>query len=321
MEVVHVDFHDIPSLPASSCCIGYFDGFHLGHQALIQKAVEVAHAKKIKAGLITFDPDPWVIFKPDANLDHLTSMTDRIQLAKQMGIEIFYILHFTREFAALEPDAFHEVLHAMHVDSLICGFDYHYGKKNSGSVSTLTRQTLFELYVIDSVNAKSLKISSTRIEGLIRQGKMISANRLLDMYYSIEGTVAQGFQRGNTLLGIPTANLELSESYVIPATGVYTGYMLYNGEFYQAMINVGKNPTFENEHMTIEAHILDFNENIYGAKVRFFFVSKIRDEIKFPGLEALRFQLLTDIETTRIELRKHDLHYMSMFKYFGHHSC
>ena len=320
MEVIHVDFQDIPVLSASSCCIGYFDGFHLGHQALIQKAVEVAHEKNILAGLITFDPDPWVVFKPDANLDHLTSMEDRIQLAKQMGIEVFYILHFTKEFASLEPDAFHNVLHAMHVECLVCGFDYHYGKKNAGSVSTLSRQTLFELYVIDSVNAKSLKISSTRIENLIREGKMLSANQLLDMYYSMEGIVAQGFQRGTTLLGIPTANLELSESYVIPATGVYTGYMQYNGQFYQAMINVGKNPTFGNEHMTVEGHILDFDEMIYGAKVRFFFVSKIRDEIKFPGLEALRFQLLSDIETTRIELRKHDLHYMSMHKYFGHRS-
>ena len=317
MEVVHIDFRHIPSLKQSACCIGYFDGLHLGHQALIEKAVSIAKQRNIQSGLITFDPDPWVVFKPDANLDHLTSMQDRIRLASQMQIDVFYIMHFTKEFASLEPEQFHEVLHAMQVQSLVCGFDYHYGKKNSGNTTTLKRQSYFEVSVIDSVNSKSLKISSTRIENLIRCGNIEEANELLDTYYSMAGIVGQGFQRGRKLLGIPTANLDLQESYVVPAVGVYTGYMLHEGMLYPAMINVGKNPTFENVNMTIEAHVLDFSQMIYGEDVRFFFVSKIRDEMKFDSLQALRNQLLADIETTRMELKEHDLHFLKIKKHYA----
>ena len=299
MEVIHIDFKNIPDCPKSACCIGFFDGFHLGHQALVKKAVQIAQEHQMKAGLITFDPDPWVIFKPDANLDHLTSLQDRIHMAAKMGIEVFYILHFTKEFAALEPDAFHQVVHSMQVNHLICGFDYKYGKKNSGDVHTLARQSLFEVHVVDSINDSSLKISSSRIEPLIRAGQIEEANRLLDTYYSIEGEIVPGFRRGHSLLQIPTANLSLNDAYVLPGVGVYVGYMLYEGVFYKAMINVGKNPTFENQMLTIEAHVLDFSKDIYGEDVRFYFVAKIRDEIKFDCFEALRNQLLADIETTR----------------------
>ena len=317
MEVVHIDFRHVPLLQDSVCCIGYFDGLHLGHQALIEKAVSIAKQKNIQSGLITFDPDPWVVFKPDANLDHLTSMQDRIRLASQMQIDVFYIMHFTKEFASLEPEQFHEVLHTMQVQSLVCGFDYHYGKKNSGNIETLKRQNYFEVSVIDSVNSKSLKISSTRIENLIRSGNIEEANELLDTYYSMAGIVGQGFQRGRKLLGIPTANLDLQEAYVVPAVGVYTGYMLYEGILYPAMINVGKNPTFENVNMTIEAHVLDFSKMIYGADVRFFFVSKIRDEMKFNSLQGLRNQLLLDIETTRLELKERDFHFLKIKKHYA----
>ena len=304
MEVVHIDFHHIPNLLESACCIGFFDGFHLGHQALVKKAVDIAHEKHILAGLITFDPDPWVLFKPEANLDHLTSLQDRMHIAKQLGIEVFYILHFTKEFATLDPNEFHTVLYDMHVSHLVCGFDYQYGQKNCGSVKTLARQSLFEVHVIDSVNDCSLKISSSRIEPLIRAGQMEEANRLLDTYYSIAGIIVPGFQRGHSLLQIPTANLGLQDAYVIPGVGVYVGYMLYDGFLYKAMINVGKNPTFSNQMLTIEAHVLDFSKDIYGESVRFYFVSKIRDEIKFESFEALRQQLLADIQTTRLYLEE-----------------
>ena len=304
MQVIHIDYKEVPTLAKSACCVGFFDGFHLGHQALVKKAVSVAKEKQILAGLITFDPDPWVIFKPDANLDHLTSLQDRIHLAAQMGIEVFYILHFTREFAALEPDAFHELLKRMNVVHLVCGFDYRYGKKNSGDVDRLSRQSYFDLSIIDSVNDSSLKISSSRIEPLIRSGQIEEANRLLDTYYSIAGRIVPGFQRGNSLLQVPTANLSLEESYVVPGVGVYAGYMLYDGIFYKAMINVGKNPTFANQSLTIEAHVLDFSKDIYGESVRFYFVSKMRDEIKFESFSALKNQLFSDIETTRSVLSK-----------------
>ena len=298
MEVIYLDLNDIPALDKSACCIGFFDGFHVGHQALVKKAIEIANEKQIAAGLITFDPDPWVLFKPEANLDHITSVEDRIEIAKRLGIEKFYVLHFTKEFAALSPEEFHQLLKSMQVNDLVCGFDYHYGCKNQGNIDTLRQQDFFSVHVIDSVNFEGKKISSSRIEPLIRNGQMEEANQMLNTWYSIEGVIVQGYRRGSQLMNIPTANLEMSESYVLPGVGVYSGYMLYEGRMYEAMINVGKNPTFQNKKLTIEAHILDFSKNIYDANVRFFFVTKIREEARFDSFLELKEQLKKDIQTT-----------------------
>lgn len=302
MKIIRMSCKALPSsLPDSVCCIGYFDGMHPGHQALVEKAVQLAKENHLVPGLITFDPDPWVIFKPESNFSHLTSLEDKEEAARRQGIEIFYILDFTREFAALLTDAFHALLADMHVKKLVCGFDFHYGAGNAGSIDTLQNQEHFDVEVISPVvyGMETEKISSSRIEALIEAGQVEKAAWLLGRYYSIEGSIVHGYRRGTTLLQFPTANLELFDKYVLPADGVYFGFVYVKKEYWPAMINIGTNPTFENRRVTIEAHIFDFHEDIYHVHARFFFCRRIRPVQKFSSIDELKAQLQKDAAICR----------------------
>lgn len=290
-----------------SACIGYFDGIHLGHRELIEKCIQISKDKSIKSAFITFDPDPWTVFHNDRPLQHLTTLKDKFKIVESYGIDIFYVIEFSREFASFSVDQFHSLLKEMHIHTLVCGFDFRYAYKNTGDIQTLLSCHDFNVEVIDSVNSENTKISTTRIEPLVENGNVLKANTLLNYIYSLSGTVEHGFRRGSELLNIPTANLKVDGEYLLPKTGVYAGYVFVNDTFYKAMINVGKNPTFDNQALTIEAHILDFNEDIYDLPVRFFFYSLIREETKFASFMELKNQLHQDIETTRVELEKDDV--------------
>ena len=169
----------------------------------------------------------------------------------------------------------------------------------------MQQQSDFAVSVVESVNEKQIKISSSRIEPLVCQGQVLKANRLLGVVYSIEGTIVKGFQRGSKILGIPTTNLNANSEYIQPMVGVYAGMVSVEDRLYGAMINIGNNPTFENKFQTIEANIFHFNEDIYGKTVRVFFFDKIRDEKKFSGAKELKEQLLADIETSKKRLQNH----------------
>lgn len=300
MEVIRIDYLNVPKdLSKSSCCIGFFDGLHTGHQALLENCIKKAKELNIQSGLITFDPDPWKIFFPERVCRHITTLEDRIHLANAMGIEVMYVITFSKDFAALDVDAFHMLLHKMNVSYITCGFDFKYASKNSGNVDTISSQNYFGVSVIESVNSKNEKISSSRIEPLIQSGKIDLANDLLGYMYSIEGIVEHGFKRGSTLLKFPTANLGANPDYLVPSSGVYAGFVYVDDTFYGAMINVGNNPTFENKKVSIEAHIFDFDQDIYDERVRFFFLKKTRNEIRFNGFEELKKQLESDIITCK----------------------
>lgn len=305
MIIQTIDFTSIPeNLKKSACCIGYFDGLHLGHQSLIKKCVEIANQKNLKSGLITFDPDPWKIFFPERKCKHITTMDDRIQLASNFGIEIFYVITFSKEFASLKVDQFHYLLKNMHIEHLVCGFDFKYGFKNSGNVEILQKQNFFPVTIVERVDCENKKISSSRIEPLICGGKVDKANQNLGYIYSMRGIIEHGFKRGSKLLDIPTANLKVDEEYLIPSPGVYAGYVSVNDRMYGAMINVGNNPTFENKRVTIEAYIFDFHEDIYDRDVRFYFQVKTRNEIKFNSFLDLKDQLNRDILTCKKAIKE-----------------
>lgn len=300
MNIIRINHKHIPPVfNKTVACIGYFDGFHKGHQQLVKQAIEIAQKKNIDVSIITFDPDPWHIFKPEMKLYHLMSLSDKIQVSKSLGAQNFYILTFTKDFASLSADQFHDVLHQMNIDTLVCGFDFQYGCKNAGNVETLKKQNLFDVVVVDSINEDNKKISSSRIEPMILEGNVYDANHMTGYIYSIHGKIVHGFKRGSTLLNIPTANLLVDEEYVIPNTGVYAGCVSVDDTMYYAMINIGKNPTFENEIQTIEAHILNFDQDLYEKEVRFYFYKKIRDEKKFKNIDELKDQLVSDIKTTQ----------------------
>ncbi len=293
------DYRHVSSDGPISAAIGYFDGFHEGHLQLINEAIAQAGKRGIHSAIITFDPDPWTVFKPDANRDHLLEQDEKERFAKALGADELIIIDFSKEFASLSPEKFHQMLRDLGVKNLVCGFDFTYGYKGSGSPQTLKNQKDFDVEVIDSVNDDKGKISSSRIESLIRQGEVAKAGELLGYFYSIAGTVEHGFKRGSRLLGFPTANIRVPDQIVLPEKGVYAGYAETDGKIYPCMINVGRNPTFENEKISIEGNLFDFDQDLYGKKIRYFFAARIRPEQKFSSPELLRKQLEKDRNETR----------------------
>lgn len=305
MDIYRIDHSQLPSLSDSVACIGFFDGLHRGHQALIEETIKQASQRKLPSSLITFDPDPWTIFHPDRKIYHILPLQDKIQIVEAMGLDRMIILHFTKDFASLSVNDFHTLLHRLHIRHLICGFDFAYASRNQGNVETLKQQSYFSVKVIDKIQDKNGKISSTRIENSLLQGWVLHAGQMLGACYSLEGIVEHGYHRGSSLLNFPTANLRLTQEYLIPKEGVYSGLAEWQSVLYPAMINIGKNPTFKNHRMTIEAHLIDLNEDLYDHKVRLYFVDRIRDEMRFSGVPALKSQLQKDILSTKNQLQEH----------------
>ncbi len=284
-----------------AACIGYFDGIHLGHKALIDKAVQIAEGKHIESALITFDPDPWVTVKGAKFVQHLNTMEEREAIAEKYGIQNWIVMDFTKEMSQLSPLEFVHCLRRCNIDTLVCGFDYHYGAFGKGNTTTLIEDSkgCFDVAVIDSVDHGGKKISTTRITALIQEGNIEKANELLNYHYSISGIVTKGRQRGNEI-GFPTANLEVEKEYILPECGVYGGKAIIEGKSYSCMINIGHNPTFNyKEEISIEAHLFDFHGELYQKKMRLEFNFKIREEKKFKGIDELIRQLEEDKKTVQ----------------------
>lgn len=307
MEVIRMGIGSIQSssIPLSAC-IGYFDGLHLGHQQLVAHAIKAAHENQCQSALITFDPDPWTVLKGVDAIEHLTTMSQRIEFGNHLGIEKWIILEFTKELASLSPEAFlNEILIPLNLHTLVCGFDYHYGCRGQGNVETLKQQHAFQVKVIEEVDYEGEKISSTRIEKAIEEGDMVLSEKLLGRPYCLKGKVVRGNHVGTNVLGFPTANLSLSDYYIMPKRGVYVGACCFQGKLVQAMINIGYNPTCnQRDQLSVEAHLIDFDENLYGETITLYFYEKLRDEIKFKGAEELIAQLNADRISTKNYQRK-----------------
>lgn len=289
-------------------CIGYFDGIHLGHQRLIETAVAFAREQGGMSALITFEPDPWTIIKGIRDIPHLMSMEQRKQIAASLGVECWIILDFTEEMSALSVEQFHEqILFPLPLKNLVCGFDFHYGYHGSGNINTLQAQDHFPVTIIDEISNDCAKISSTRIETYVRSGNMEKAQELLTRPYQMQGIVVSGLQNGRKM-GFPTANLQTDTHYVSPKEGVYVGQVQIDHIVYPAMINVGKNPTVADyKENRIEAHIFDFNQNLYGKHVTFSFLHYLRADQKFADLTALQKQLVHDQHQALAYLKERDL--------------
>ena len=285
-------------------CIGYFDGMHKGHQALVNATIEKAKELGVESGLITFDPDPWVTLRNAKDVKHITPLQQRINIAVELGIKNIFILNFTKEMAALSPLDFIKVLDSCNIKALICGFDYHYGQFGKGDIESLKRDADFEVVVIDAVIDNEGKISSTRITNLIEEGEVHKAEELLGYAYRVEGYVVHGNAKGRTI-GYPTANVSVPSEYLEPKGGVYACFALIDGKKYKAMVNIGHNPTFNyTETMSLEAYILDFSGDLYDKRLKISFKYYLRPEKKFKYVGNLKMQLEQDEFAVRTLLRE-----------------
>lgn len=285
-----------PTSSPLAACIGYFDGFHLGHQSLFNKTLTIAKQSGYLSAIVSFEPDPWMILQPDADIKHLTTMNDRKRLAEQIGFDVWVTIRFDREMADMEPDVFVERLKLLNIRHLVCGFDFTFGHKGSGNTDTLLALSGpdFKVEIVQEMRYQNEKISTTRIKQAIQDGHMEQVAHLLGRLYALEGEIVHGKQIGRKI-GYPTANLKVDPEYLLPKVGVYAGYVLLNGLYYTAMIGLGYNPTVKDDRIvSIEAHIFDFDQDIYDQRMQFLFKHYIRPEMKFENLEGLMKQLKAD---------------------------
>lgn len=281
--------------------IGAFDGVHRGHQALITGIVARARATDRLAAVITFHPHPVVALAPQRAPRYLTTPGEKIALLEGLGVDLTVLLPFERQVAAMSArDFMAMVVRHLRVRELWVGPDFGLGRNREGNVARLRElgQDLgYDLHVVEPVGG-SHAFSSSRIRELLTQGRVDEAALQLGRYPSLSGEVVTGARRGHNL-GFPTANLEVRPERAVPADGVYAVFALLGSERYQAVANVGVRPSFDNGGRTVETHILDFDQDIYGCDLVVEFVARLRDERRFERIDDLVTQIRHDSEAAR----------------------
>jgi riboflavin kinase/FMN adenylyltransferase len=290
----------LPRLPnGSTVTVGSFDGVHLGHQAVLQEIDRRAHAAGRASVLVTFDPHPLEIVNPGAAPPLLTTGPERLEILAQSPLDYVLILRFDRHLAELPPEGFVRdvLLERCGVRELVIGHDHGFGRGRSGDVETLRRlgaREGFEVDVVDPVDFGGQHVSSSRIRRAVAGGDLRSARAMLGRPYGVVGRVGEGERRGR-LLGVPTINLtELSPRKLLPPDGVYAVAVEWRGGRVGGMMNQGPRPTFQDGRRILEAHLFDFEGDLYNEWVRVEWVERLRDIERFPSMEQLQEQLERD---------------------------
>lgn len=284
--------------------IGNFDGVHLGHQALFHEVIEKADDICGTSVAITFEPHPIRVLKGNGDPPLLTRFEQKAELIARSGIAELVCIPFTPEFASLSAESFVRdvLLRTIGMKAIVTGKDYSFGKNRTGNIDllqSLARRCGFEVIVSDWIlHSGEERISSTKIREYILSGEMDAARKMLGRHYQISGTVISGRNRGARLLGFPTANIALHDE-VCPKTGVYAVTVECLEKVFWGVANIGYSPTFDDNLFTIEIHILDFHNDIYGKNIRVNIVERIRDEQKFASLNELTDQIREDIQVAR----------------------
>jgi len=291
--------------------VGTFDGVHLGHSKILERVVRLADECEGESVVITFHPHPRLVIHPDSkNLKFINTLEKKYELIGKNGIDHLVIIPFTVEFASTGAENFIKkiLLEKIGVHKLVLGYDHHFGKNREGSFEellTLAKDLDFGVEQIPVQDINDIAVSSTKIRNALKEGNIVLANTLLGYEYSITGTVVGGQKIGRGI-GFPTANIELNDEYkLITAIGVYACRVKWGNKSFLGMSNIGHRPTINNGDLTIEVHIFDFDEEIYGETITIYFVDRIRDEEKFESLDALRQQLIQDQETVKKRLVAH----------------
>ena len=285
---------------ASCATIGNFDGVHLGHQKLIARVRDRARILKISSVVITFDPHPLRVLVDKKTPPFITLTEQKLELISKLEVDYVLCIKFTKELAALEPEEFVQkyLVKGLKVKELIIGYDYAFGKGRKGNYELLKRlgeKFGFTIEQLPPVMVDGAIVSSTRIRDMVQAGRVWEARNLLGRFYRVQGKVITGQKRGGPLLGFPTANICLKDE-LFPKTGVYAVWVEVLGQIKPGVANIGYNPTFGNDYLSVEVHILDFKQNIYGQDIRVHFVQRLRSEKKFSGLDELKKQIQADIE-------------------------
>lgn len=286
-------------MSGSVVVIGVFDGVHKGHQALLNKAKEIASGRKIVA--LTFDPHPASIFAPEKAPTLLTTLADRVELLKIHNADQVAVMKFDEKFSQVTSEDFVQqiLIDQLKASTVIVGANFTYGYKASGNVKTLEGHG-FEVIVLNLEDREGFTISSTHIRSLIHDGKVEEARALLGRPHRLEGIVVHGEARGRTI-GFPTANLGDISDQTIPSDGIYAGWLTVGINHWPAAISIGTNPTFDGEReRQVEAYAIDQEGlDLYDKKASIEFGWRLRDTLKFDGVESLISQMRKDVDQAR----------------------
>ena len=297
---VYTQIEDFRNIKNPVVTTGTFDGVHLGHQKIISRLIDVAKEEQGETVLLTFYPHPRMVLFPDDNeLKLLNTQQEKIRLLEKYGIDHLIIYPFTKEFSRLTSVEFvrNILVNSIQTKRLVIGYNHHFGRNREGSFEHLKEFGPVYGFDVEEIPAKDIdhiEISSTKIRQALQAGEVEVAATYLGHTYSVSGKVVQGKQLGRTI-GYPTANILMEDKYkLIPADGVYAVKVELNGVMYQGMLNVGNNPTIEGKGRSLEVNIFDFDQNIYGDEATIYFIERLRDEVKFNGLDELKAALAKD---------------------------
>lgn len=291
-----------PDPPASAVALGAFDGIHVGHRAILGTAVSIGRARSVPVLACTFDPHPLDVLQPGGAPVPITTLVERLALMEETGVDGVVVLEFTRGLAAMEPEAFVKdvLLTRLGARDIVVGFNHRFGHRARGDARLLTELAPglgFTAHIVPPQVVDGVAVSSSEIRALLQRGDVASAARFLGRPYGVGGRVVRGAGRGRTL-GFPTANVETDRPLLIP-TGVYACRARVDGGMYPTVVNIGVRPTFAEQTLAVEAHLLDFSADLYDRELRLEFIRRLRGEQKFPSPEALRKQIALDVALAR----------------------
>jgi riboflavin kinase/FMN adenylyltransferase len=284
---------------------GTFDGVHLGHLKIINRLRKIAKAIDGETVLLTFSPHPRIVLFSDNSLKLISTKSEKIDLLRKAGIDHLIIHPFSREFSRLSSVEFVRdiLVNKLGTSRLVIGYNHHFGRNREGSFEHLREFGPLYGFQVEEISAQDVEevsVSSTKIRKALESGDVKTARAYLTHDFCLSGIVVKGNHLGHKI-GFPTANIKVMDSHkLIPANGVYAVRVLVRGKEYKGMLNIGIRPTIDDSDKTIEVHIIDFDEEIYGEDVLVFFIEWVREEQKFESLDALKNQLIRD----RIEVLK-----------------
>lgn len=282
--------------------VGTFDGVHRGHQRLLHVLRERATRRQAATAVVTFDPPPRMILRPDPEYRLLCSLPERVDLLRQHGADRVALVSFDREVALMTAEAFSKQLcQRLGMVELVGGPDLALGHRREGTpevLSAIGSRLGFDVTLVEQLTGGDMPVRSFEIRRLLREGRVEVVSELLGRHYALGGKVVQGDRRGRTI-GVPTANLDIDEIRLIPADGVYAARALAAERWYDGVVNIGMRPTVGGTRRTVEVHLLDTELDLYGTDVQVELVARLREERRFPSLEDLVGQIRRDIVDAR----------------------
>lgn len=300
------------TFPTPVLTMGNFDGVHRGHQHIFRLVQEQAKHVNGTSMVLTFDPHPHKILFPNKECFLINHLEEKIDIIRAIGIDVLLCLPFTNTFASFPPKLFvnQTLVDSLHVSEIYIGENSRFGRAQQGTPKRLTqwgKEYGFRVTIVPPIVHHGIVVSSTKIRQFLREGQIDIAADLLNRPYAIDGEVVPGTQRGTTLLGYPTANIDVQHE-LIPKKGVYICQVHWNGKLFPAVMNIGTNPTFQQEDaILVEVHLLDFQANIYGQRISVMFLKRLRDELKFSNYQDLIQQIAQDVSDAQSYFRKHPI--------------